>query len=79
MLKQARSQTEVCAALLIPAVRQHSSYPLEVPVGDQNVNIQISFPFVGFLGQDVARVRVAPLDLSGARNAKTLCRSLVCL
>jgi hypothetical protein len=66
------------AVLLVSSVRQHSSDPLEVAVRNQNINIQISLPLVGFLRQDVARVRMAPLDLTGGRNAKTLCRSFMC-
>ena len=64
---------------LVSSVRQHSSNPLEVAVRNQNINVQIALPLDGLLRQDVACVRMAPLDLTGGRNAKTLCRSLMCL
>jgi hypothetical protein len=63
--------------VLISSVRQHSPHTLKIAVRDQNIDIQVAFPFIGLLGQDVACMRMPALDLAGGGNAKSLCRSLM--
>ena len=40
--------------------------------GYEHIDIQVTLSLVGLLGQYVSRVRMASLDLSGGRQAKTL-------
>jgi hypothetical protein len=63
---------------LISSVRQHSLDPIDIAIGDQYVNIQISLPLIRFLGQDVSRMRMAAFDLTGRGHAESLCRAFMC-
>jgi hypothetical protein len=60
--------------LLFSSVRQHSSDSLEITVGNQHVDVQISLSLISFLGQDVARMRVPAFDLASGGNPKTFGR-----
>ena len=63
---------------LIAAVRQHRHHPLMIGVGNEHVDIQMTFPLVGLLGQNVSRMRMAAFDLAGRRQPKALRSTLVC-
>jgi hypothetical protein len=65
--------------LLISSVWQHSLNPFLIAVGHHHVDIEISFSLIGFLGQDMARVRMTTLDLPSRGRAKSLGRSSMCL
>jgi hypothetical protein len=72
----ARYRERFCT--LVSSVRQHSSDTIHVAIRDQNVNVQMSLPFIRFLRQDVARVRMAAFDLARGGNAKSLRRAFMC-
>ena len=63
---------------LVSSVRQHRLDALLIGSRYQTVNIKQSLPLVGFLGQDVTRVRMAALDLSSRGQAKTFRRTFMC-
>ena len=63
----------------VSAVRQHVCYALVIRRRDKDVDIELTFTLIRLLGQDVSRVRMAPFDLSGRRQAKPFRRTLVCL
>jgi len=46
--------------------------------GDENVDVEMTFPFIRLLGQDMSRVRMAAFDLPGGGQAESLRRTFVC-
>jgi hypothetical protein len=65
-------------ASLISSIRQHSLDALLIAVSNHYVDIQIPLSFVGFLRQNVARMRMATLDLASRSQAKPLGRAFMC-
>ena len=63
---------------LISSVGQHRLDALLIAFGNDCVNIQLALTFVRLLGQNVAGVAVAALNLSRRGKAKTLGRALMC-
>jgi len=63
---------------LVAAVRQHVGHALVIGLGDEDVDVEMTFTLVRLLGQDVSRVRMAALNLSGGGQAKPLRRTFVC-
>jgi hypothetical protein len=63
---------------LVSSVRQHRFDSLLVGFRHQRVNVEQTLSLVLFLGQNMARMRMAALDLSGGGQTKTLGRTLVC-
>ena len=62
---------------LAASIRQHSLDALLISVGNEPVNVQVTFTLSSFFGQNVARMRMAALDLPRRGQAKTLGRSLM--
>jgi len=48
-----------------------------IRVGDEYIDIEMALSLVSLLRQNVPRMRMAPLDLSGCRQTKSLRRTLV--
>src|SRR6266481_10028640 len=63
---------------LLPTVGQHCLDTLQIAIGDQYVDVQMTLPLSRFFGQNMARVRMATLDLTGCGQTESLCRSLMC-
>jgi hypothetical protein len=63
---------------LLPSVGQHRFHTILVAFGNQGVEIQIPFPLIGFLGQNVARVRMPAFEFAAGSRTKPLGRALVC-
>jgi hypothetical protein len=63
---------------LVAPVGQHILNTTLISFRHQNINIELSLSLVGFLGQDMTRVRMTALDLPGRGYPKTLGRTLVC-
>jgi hypothetical protein len=62
----------------IPSVRQHSLNSFLIAFGHQPIDIEKSLSLIRLFGQDVARMRMAALDLAGSGHAKSLRRAFVC-
>ncbi len=63
---------------LISSVRKHRLDSFQVRFCYQSINVEQSFPFVGLLGQNVARMRMAAFDLSSRGQTKAFRCTLVC-
>ena len=57
---------------LIPTVRQHRHHALVIGFGDEHINIEVAFPLIRFLRQNVTRMRMATLDLPSGGQAHSL-------
>ncbi len=62
---------------LITSIRQHRLDALLISIGDEPINVQVTLTLSSLLSQNVARVRMAALDLSGRGKAKTLGRTFM--
>jgi hypothetical protein len=62
---------------LIATVRQHRHHAIVICLGNEHVDIEMAFPLISFLRQNVPRVRMATLDLPGGRQAHSLCCTFV--
>ena len=62
---------------LISSVWQHPLDALLIALSYHHIDIQIPFPLVSLLGQDMSRMRMAAFDLAGRGDAKSLGRSLM--
>src|SRR5215216_2818044 len=74
-----RSAFSVHSFKLATPVGQHALDAPLVRFGDEHVDVERALPLGRLLRQDVARVRVAALDLARRGRAETLRRALVCL
>ena len=63
---------------LVAAVWQHVRHALMIGLGDEDVDVEMTFTLVRLLGQDMSRVRMAAFDFSCRRQANPFRRSLVC-
>ena len=63
---------------LLATVRQHRHHAFVIVLGNECVNIELTFTFRRLLGQNVARVRMTAFDLSRGGRAKTLRRAFMC-
>jgi len=63
---------------LVSAVGQHVRHTIVIGLGDENVDVEMTFTFVRLLGQDMSRVRMAAFDLPGGGQAESLRRTFVC-
>jgi|SRR6266436_880928 len=63
---------------LLPTVGQHCLDTLQIAIGDQYVDVQMTLPLSRFFGQNMARIRMATLDLAGRGQTKSLCRAFMC-
>ena len=63
--------------LLISSVRQHRHHAIVVCLRDEHIDIEMALSLIRFLRQYVARVRMAPLDLSRGRQPHTFGRPFV--
>jgi hypothetical protein len=48
-----------------------------ISLGDEHIDIQVTLSLTSLLRQYVARMRMAPFDLSGRRQAHSLGRTFV--
>ena len=48
-----------------------------IRLGHEHVDIEMAFPLISFLRQNVPRMRMATLDLSGGGQAHSLCCTFV--
>jgi hypothetical protein len=60
------------------SVGQHILEALLVCLGHERINVEMAFTFLRLAGQDVARVRVAALELARGGRAHAFGRALVC-
>ena len=60
------------AILLISSVRQHRHHPLVIGFGHEHIDIEVAFPLIRFLRQNVTRMRMATLDLPSGGQAHSL-------
>ena len=72
-----RCRLHPSSLILIASIRQHRLDALLISVGDEPINVQVALTLSSLLGKNVARVRMAALDLSGRRQAKTLGRAFM--
>jgi hypothetical protein len=63
---------------LVSSVRQHFHNTIVIGFGHERVDIEVPFSFISFLSQYVARVGMAPLDLSSGGSAKPFRCAFVC-
>ena len=63
---------------LVSAVGQHVRHTIVIGRGDENVDVEMTFPFIRLLGQDMSRVRMAAFDFSSGSQAKALRRPFMC-
>jgi len=62
-----------------PLHTQHAADAPRVACRDRRSLAQIAFPLTRFLGQNMAPVRLRPLDLAGSRDAEAFVRGSICL
>ena len=62
--------------LLVSSVRQHRHHALLIRLRDQHIDIQMTLSLVCLLRQNVTRMRMTTLDLSGRGQPKSLGRTL---
>lgn len=60
-------------------VREHPVNHFRIRCADQSVLIQFSFSLGGFLGQNMAGMRMPPFDFPGRRDLESLGSALMCL
>ena len=63
---------------LVSSIWQHPLDSVLIGFSNQHVDVQIPFSLIRFLGQNVAGMRMAALDLAAGRQAKELRRAFVC-
>jgi len=63
---------------LLPTVGQHCLDTLQIAIGDQYVDVQMTLPLSRFFSQNMARICMAALNLASRGQTKSLCRTLMC-